>query len=308
MTTSIHLKSEQLQAQIAPHGARLETLSFHGGASLVLHVDPEQFPDWRGKYPGAIVGPVANRVGGGRVPLNGAIHQMPCNEGGITALHSGPDGLDMQIWDVAAHSDTMVELTLTLADGHGGLPGNRVFSVTYALEGAVLALTITAQTDAPTPINIAHHPYWRLGASSAHLLDVQGDHYLEVDGDNIPTGAVLPVAGTPFDHRTPKPLDPGIDHNLCMRAGRRDTPDHVATLTGAGGLELRIASTEPGLQVYSGAHLPHMEGTDIAPFAGIALEPQGFPDAVNHAAFPSVICTPTRPYRQLTRYSIAKTT
>lgn len=308
MSDTITLTSTRLRATIAPLGARLETLCFDGGESLVLHADTQAHPVWRDAYAGTIVGPVANRVESGRVPINGNIHQMPCNENGVTALHSGPDGLDQQIWRVLEQSQSALRLCVTLTDGHGGLPGNRKIEALYSLEDATVRLTITATTDAPTPINIAHHPYWRIGISGAHRLYINADSYLPVDERNIPTGALAPVAGTQFDHSIPKQLDRHVDHNFCCSDAQRDTPVHIATLHGAEGLMLHIDSTEPGLQVYAGANLPTLPGTDIAPFAGIALEPQGWPDAVNHPHFPAILCSADRPYRQITHYRIDRAT
>lgn len=308
MTDHITLTLPDLQATFAAHGARLETLSYRGGPSLVLHADPVAHPQWRDVYPGAIVGPIANRVGRGAFTLNGERYQMPCNEDGMTALHSGPDGLDQHEWEVTEQSETAVTFRATLADGDGGLPANRAIEVSYRLDGATLSLDIRATSDAPTPINIAHHPYWRLGDASQHKLWVAADHYLPVDAHNIPKGEIAPLDNTAFDHRTARPLDPAIDHNLCLSDAPRPAPVHIATLSGADGLSLRIDSTEAGLQVYAGAHLPVIAGTDIAPFAGIALEPQGYPDAVNHGGFPAIICSPERPYAQKTRYHIDRAT
>lgn len=308
MTQALTLTSAQMTATISPHGARLETFSYTGDASLVLHADPDQAPTWRAIYPGAIVGPIANRVKAGAVSVDGQAYQMACNETGMTALHSGPNGLDQRIWDVK-HSDAdFVHLNIVLQDGDMGLPGLRVIDVRYTLSDTTLTLDIRAETDAPTPINIAHHPYWRLGDAAAHRLQINADHYLPVDAQRIPTGEIAKVAGTVFDHRHAKPLDPGLDHNFCVRTTKQDAPAPMATLHGADGLILQIDSTEPGLQAYSGARMPTLPGTDAKPFAGIALEPQGWPDAVNQPDFPSIICTPNRPYRQITRYRMQRAT
>ncbi|MEP5632870.1 MAG: aldose epimerase family protein [Tateyamaria sp.] len=308
MTDQITLVSDGLRATVSPHGARLKTLSYQGSASLTLHADPSRHPTWRDVYPGAIVGPVANRVAGGRVPLNDVIHHMPCNENGITALHSGPNGLDQQMWQVVLQTSNEVHLCALLPHETGGLPGTRAINVHYKVEGATLTLSITAVTDAPTPINIAHHPYWRLGDARDHRLQIPATHYLPVNGDNIPTGQIAPVANTPFDHAHPKQLDPSVDHNFCIKTVASNVPTRLATLHGSDGLALRINSTEPGLQVYAGAHIPTLPGTDIAPFAGIALEPQGWPDAVNHPNFPPILCAPGHPYRQITQYCIGRDT
>lgn len=306
MHDPITLRSGDLYASVSPFGARLNALHYQG-ASVILEADPARHPTWHDVYPGAIVGPVANRVRGGQFTLSGTSYQMPCNENGMTALHSGPEGLDRRQWSVMAQSDSHLHLRCRLADGDGGLPGNRVINLSYIIENATLTLDITATTDAPTPISIAHHPYWRLGDAADHRLLVNATHYLPVDDTNQPTGQIAPVDGTALDHRTPRPLDSATDHNLCVANAPRRTSEHVATLTGTDGLRLTLHSTEPGLQIYSGAYLPTLPGTDIAPLAGIALEPQGWPDAVNQAAFPSVICTPDRSYHQITRYTLDRT-
>lgn len=302
MTHMFTLTSPDLSATISTLGARLETFCFRGGPSLVLHAHD---PAWRNSYAGTIVGPVANRVKGGHVTINGKNYQMPCNENGVNALHSGPDGLDQQQWVVIEQSDQVLHLRGTLANGAGGLPGNRRIDVTYTVEGPCLSLDIRAITDAQTPISIAHHPYWRLGDPSDHRLQVNASSYLPVDDQNVPTGVVLPVAGTVFDHRSPRPVDPHTDHNFCVTDVQRRAPARVASLHGSDGLTLHVDSTEPGLQVYSGAFLPDLPDAGISPGAGIALEPQGWPDAVNQPSFPSTISGPDAPYHQITRYLIA---
>ncbi|MEM6371647.1 MAG: aldose epimerase family protein [Pseudomonadota bacterium] len=305
MEATLTLRSEKLTATLSACGARLDTLCVGSGPSLVLHAGGDHVDLWRACYAGAIVGPVANRVAGGRVPIGDRTFQMPCNEAGVTALHSGPDGLDVRIWSVQACSDSRVHYQTVLGDGESGLPGHRVIDATYTLEAESLTVEIHATTDAPSPINIAHHPYWRLGDARAHRLQIEADTYLPVTDLNLPTGQIAAVAGTRFDHRQPKVVDPGLDHNFCLARAERTAPAPVATLLGADGVRLHIESTAPGLQVYAGSGLPCLAGTDIAPGAGLALEPQGWPDAVNRAGFPHSIYTPDRPYRQVTRYRIA---
>ena len=303
MHDPITLRSDDLAATISTYGARLHRLVFRG-QDVILHADPGTHPTWHDGYPGASVGPVANRVRGGQVAVNGTAFQMPCNENGVTARHSGPEGLDRRSWSVTSQSDQHVTLHCTLADGDGGLPGNRMINASYTIEKSTLTLNITATTDAPTPLSIAHHPYWRLGDARDHLLQVNAAQYLPVDATNLPMGQIASVDGTPLDHRTARQLDSASDHNLCIANAPRRTPEQVASLSGTDGVRLTLHSTEPGLQIYSGAYLPTLPGTEIAPFAGIALEPQGWPDAVSNPAFPSVLSTPARPYHQITRYRL----
>lgn len=305
MTQVLTLTSTDLTATVSTLGARLETLRFQGGPNLLLHSDD---PAWRDSYGGTIVGPVANRVRGGQVRIGETTCQMPCNENGITALHSGAGGLDTQNWAVIAHEAHRLHLRCALADGAGGLPGNRVFDVIYGVDGPQMTLDIQATTDADTPIAIAHHPYWRLGDARDHLLQIHADRYLPLDATHLPSGEVRPVAGTVFDYRKARPVDPHTDHNFCVGQIRRTTPVRVATLSGTDGLTLHIDSTEPGLQVYAGAFLRDIPGTFIKPGAGLALEPQGWPDAVNQPDFPSIIACYDAAYQQKTCYLIAVAT
>lgn len=305
MSNTCTIRSNRLITTFDPDGARIRSLHLDNGPNLVLDVDDALTRDLRDAYGGTIVGPLANRVRGGHVPLNGQVHQMPCNENGITALHSGPDGLDRALWTVAAQDRAALHLAHHLPDGHGGLPGNRNIDLRVEVADDTVTLRITMTTDAATPASIAHHPYWRV--TPEHRLHIHATHYLPTDNTNLPTGSIAPVEDTPFDHRTARAIDPGTDHNFCLADGSRDVPAPVATLTLPTHV-LRIASTEPGLQVYSGAFLPTIPEADIAPFSGVALEPQGWPDAVNHPQFPSVICTPDHPYSQTTQYTLHNAT
>jgi aldose 1-epimerase len=302
MQQSVTLSSGALSAVIEPFGARLVHLSLRGGPNMVLVADPVRHPGWHTCYPGVLVGPLANRVRGGVVRIGGHVYQMDLNEDAQTALHSGTEGLHARMWEVVGHQADRLCLACTLPDGACGLPGLRHISATFLLAGATFSLAITATTTAPTPINIAHHPYWRLGTAADHQLMVLADHYLPVDDTHLPTGEIAPVTGTDFDFRSPRALPPGIDHNLCLSSAAQSAPRPIATLTGTDGLRMRINSTEAGLQVYTGAFLPRLVGTDIGPLVGIALEPQGWPDAVNQPGFPETLILPDRPYRQITEY------
>ncbi|MFC6584049.1 galactose mutarotase [Sulfitobacter aestuariivivens] len=228
--TPIHLHTDPLHVTILPRGAALVGVRLSGQTrNLVLgFADPADHSACL-IFAGPLVGPVANRIRDGLVRIDGTTHRMPRNENGRTTLHSGPDGLHAQNWQVTDHRPDMVTLKCTLADRHGGLPGNRRITARYALSGSTLRLTITATTDQTTPINIAAHPYWNLdGAAdvSGHRLSVAAQSYLPVDADNLPTGDTAPVEGTPFDFRQPfpVPLTPALDVNYCLAAQMLDTP------------------------------------------------------------------------------------
>lgn len=312
--TPLTIRSDVLTARILPFGATLAGLHLRDRPeNLVLGFADPQDHARLPVFAGAIVGPVANRVRGGRLTLGGQTHQMPRNEGENT-LHSGPDGLHARIWHVQAHDADTLHLGITLTDGDCGLPGNRRISATYHLSGDRLTLTICARTDRITAMNLAHHPYWTLdslGDTASHTLRIDADHFLPTDAQDLPTGVVHPVTGSPFDFRTARqvPRDPALDLNFCLSQTPAPQIRPVATLTGCTGTRLSIATDAPGLQVYNGAFLPDRPGVlpgnrALRPFHGMALEPQYWPDAPHHLHFPQITLGPDQPWQQTTFYSI----
>jgi aldose 1-epimerase len=101
-------------------------------------------------------------------------------------------------------------------------------------------------------------------------------------------------------------LTEGHDHNFCLSTARRDLTE-AAELTGASGVTMRLATTEPGLQVYDGRYIASAPfaghcGNVYRAHAGLALEPQCWPDAPNHPGFPPITLDPGDTYRQVTRW------
>ncbi|MFN6951841.1 MAG: aldose epimerase family protein, partial [Albidovulum sp.] len=237
--------------------------------------------------------------------------RFEANEG-PTLLHSGAQGLHARVWMVEDAGQDHATLRIDLADGEDGFPGNRTFRAHFRLSSpATLTVDLTATSDAATLVNLAHHGYWNLDGSTdvaGHRLTIAADAYLDVDDMMIPKGSPRAVAGTAYDFRKARPLSgaPPLDHNFCLAPARRDLTE-VAILTGASGVRLRIATTEPGLQVYDGRHFAvpaggGLEGRAYGPRAGIAFEPQIWPDAPNRPDFPSALLQPGETARQTTRF------
>ena len=135
-----------------------------------------------------------------------------------------------------------------------------------------------------------------------------------VDADKIPTGAIAAITGTAWDFRLARPIrsETRYDDNFVVGSAPVAKPRRVATLTGTvHGIRLDLLSTEPGLQFYDGSGLavpePGFEGRDYGPYAGLALEPQLFPDSPNHADFTNAILRPGEQYRQHTIYRFSET-
>lgn len=187
-----------------------------------------------------------------------------------------------------------------------GYPGEVRFTVDVTLADHTLAFEMSAVPDQPTPIALAQHSYYALGGPVAdHLLTVAADRTTAVDDLNVPTGPLLPVDGTALDFRIARAIGATpLDHNFCLTG-----TSPAATLEGSD-FRLTLETDRPGLQVYNSFDMPPVpvaghDGRIYAPWCGVALEAQDWPDAVNHLEFPDVVRTPDRPYAQSTAITIS---
>ena len=321
--TSVHrvaISGGGLTAEVLTWGSVLQDLRLEGHApSLVLGL--ETLDDYlaHSRYFGATAGRCANRIRDGRFSLDGTAYQLDRNFLGKHHLHGGSAGIGKRVWEIEALGTDSVTLSIALADGEMGYPGAMLIRQTLSLPGdGVFDIAMEAGTDAPTLCNLAHHSYFNLDGGDTILgqeLQVEAERYLPVDDELIPTGGAAPVAGTLFDFRRATRLagpcaGQAIDHNFCLADGRRALT-RVATLRAPqSGVAMDVMTTEPGMQVYDGAKLdvpvPGIDGRRIGAHAGIALEPQVWPDAINHADFPQAVLRPGETYRQHTQYIFSR--
>ncbi|XDA98339.1 aldose epimerase family protein [Sulfitobacter sp. LCG007] len=315
----VQIRNGGAAANLMTWGASLQDYRLDGVPHALVLGSPVFEPYLRVmRFYGAMVGRVANRIADGRFTLDGDVYDLDRNEDGRTILHGGRTGTGTVNWMLDGHDEATCRFVLTCEDGQDGFPGTLELGVTYRLddEGA-LVLEIDGRTDAPTFCNMAHHSYWNLDGSadvSGHRMIIDAEHYLPVDERQIPQGGPTPVAGTRFDFRGPRVVtkdgDEMLDHNYCLKpaSGLRHACS-VRTRT----VQLDVETTEPGLQVYEGLKIDTEKfaghgGVNYGPRAGLALEPQGWPDAPNRPDFPSVRLDPGQTYRQTTRFRPARTT
>lgn len=281
------------------------------------------------KYFGAIVGPVANRVANGQITFDGKTYQIPPNEKGVTSLHGGPNGTGVRDWEIIEQSESAVTFQIKLADMDCGLPGNRVLTAKYNVDGASLKLHLSATTDAPTPMNLANHSYWNMDPQTAdqdstiktQILEIHSDSYVPVDDLQIPTGEetlddhAFDLRNAQADGKVLGAMEhPGIDHNYCLNNSAvidANAVVPIAKLIGQSGNTLTLHSDGAGLQVYTASFLETGGLLDsstrpLVPYAGVALEPQGWPDAPNQNGFPSIMISPDKPFSQKTVWEFSK--
>lgn len=313
----ICLKGGGLTANILTYGAVLQDLRLAGHETpLVLGF--REFAPYltHSPYFGATVGRFANRIRDGHLDLDGRSHQLDTNFIGKHTLHGGVDGMGQTLWRIEAVAADRVTLAITLPDGHMGFPGKLEVQVQFALlECGILDIIMRATSDAATLCNLAHHSYFRLDSAesvSDHLLQIAAKSYLPVDAEMIPTGEVRAVERSEFDFCDPASVSQAhtLDHNFCLAQAREKLRPVAWLSSPKSGLKMECRTTEAGLQVYNAAHLDGtLQGQDGRPmgvYAGLAIEPQNWPDAHHHAHFPQAILRPDEIYEQHTQFVFSK--
>ena len=297
------LSSDTLKVRVCNIGARVLSFEYDGVDMLY---GPKNAQELQADtcYCGAICGRVANRIAGGLFVLDGKEYSLAVNNG-PNHLHGGLKGFSDLPWTVESASPTQLVLSLESPDGDEGYPGTVKVQAIYTLAGNCLTLEMKAESDAPTLLNLTNHAYWNLNGSGTmddHLLTVKASAYTPMVA-NIPTGAILPVAGTLYDltspaclgeRNAPDAISGGYDDNYVLPTA--PGVKRVATLTN-GKYTLHLATDAPGLQVYTGDYLPLKRG-------GVALEAQNFPDSPHNPHFPSIELRPGQVYARTIEWSI----
>ncbi len=288
-------------------------------ANVTLHLDEPE--DYRKGHPlfGSVVGRFANRIDTGGFSIDGKRYDLQTvNAKTGVHIHGGKTGFQRQIWSGQV-VENGVKFRLTSEDGHEGFPGKLKAAVTYALSAEnELQMRYEATTDKPTHVNLTNHAYWNLsGAGSGPILDhrlqLHADAILAIDERKIPTGAILPVEGSPFDFRQPQAIGSriaavdggGYDHCYVLKnaakPGELRKVAHVADPSS--GRVMEVFTTAPGVQFFSanfGRPVPGAGGQNYGRHHGFCLECQHFPDSPNKPNFPPTLLRPGEVYRQLT--------
>ena len=313
-----------------PYGGIITSLEVPGRdgrpGDIVLGFDRPERYEQDHPFFGAIVGRYGNRIAKGRFELDGQTYTLATNNG-PNHLHGGVKGFDKVVWNVeemkGADGPSLV-FTRRSSDGEEGYPGNVDVRVTYTLtDRNELIVDYHATADKPTPVNLTQHSYFNLAGAGdvlGHELTIHADRYTPVDETLIPTGELAPVDGTPFDFRKPTAIGAridaghpqlvngkGYDHNFVLNRAGDGLQPAARVVEPSSGRTLEIATTEPGLQFYSGNFLDGTitgkDGRVYAHRTGFCLETQHFPDSPNQPGFPSTILRPGQEYRSRTVFT-----
>ena len=268
---------------------------------------------------GATIGRYANRIGQGKITIDGKEIQLPQNNYGH-CLHGGPTGWQYKVFKATLINDQAIKLTLESADGDNNFPGNVTASVTYTLtEDNAIDIKYDATTDQKTIINMTNHSYFNLNgdpsaSSMNNILYLASDSITPVDDTFMTNGEMMAVAGTPFDFNTPKAIEQdvnnfdneqikfgkGFDHNWVLKT-KGDINQVAAKLTSpVTGITLEVYTDEPGVQLYTGNFLDGTvkgkNGIVYPQRASVCLETQHYPDSPNKPHWPSVVLEPGQTY------------
>jgi aldose 1-epimerase len=324
------LEDGKIEVRIMTYGgiiASLRTADRNGKLDdVVLGCDSVEKYEAQTAHFGGIVGRYANRIAHGTFQLDGHTYSIPKNDG-ENSLHGGTRGFDKMVWQGKEIPDG-IELTYVSKDGEQGFPGTLTTIVRYTLSGSALRIDYSATTDKATVLNLTNHSYFNLAGQGkgdilGHVLKIDGSRMTPVDAALIPIGGDLKsVEGTPFDFRKPHAvgerinaddvqlrLGRGYDHNFVLDHPEGELAEAAEVYEPTTGRILRVLTTEPGLQFYTGNFLDGSitgkEGRVYNRRFALCLETQHFPDSPNHPSFPTTELKPGREFHSVTVFEFS---
>lgn len=321
----VEISNQHIQVQLCNYGARIISIKTPDRSGQLQDIiqgpkEVEQIVKPQNKYRGALIGRMANRVEQAQFELDGSTYQLEINES-VHCLHSGVHGLQRKIWEVKQSEEDAVLMTYTSPNGEGGFPGNMDVSIEYKLEGNQLIALILARTDQACPINLTLHPYFNLhGDLNGNIIDHQfrfnADRFLRIRKDKIPIGERSQVAQSAFDFTESKTLigidlsdeyrdqlefGSGFDHHF-IKSENSDSDMMATAYSRETGLQMKISSSLPGFQFYSGGHLKDRTKMSSKYFC---IEPQFCPNGINELNFLDRILYPGELYKSYIKFEFS---
>jgi len=290
------------------------------------------------EYIGSTVGPSVGQLKDARITLDGIAYELTKN-GPEFNMHGGEKGFSYRYFEFeGAHGDSSITLRKQRPHLEEGFPGNLDLRVTFTLtDDNEVVIHYEATTDMVTVLNVTNHSYFNMDGCMSdkdildHYLTINADTYDETDGYGMPTGEIIPVAGTPMDFRMPHTVGERIEADyeaLKLTGGYDQNYDlHPGSLTRAGDdsdmytlsspccvvenadrtHRLEVYTDYPGVQLYVGNSLytgmgPGKGGKGFFPRQALCLETQFPTNAPACPKFPSIELRPGEKYDKTTVY------
>ena len=340
MSKILAIENEKIVVKLLTTGATL--MSFYiksKDVDIVLGFDePEKYLEKGNASMGKSVGRCANRIGNARFNLNDKEYNLLANNG-PNCLHGGEVRFGDREWNVKEASIDKVVFSYDSADMEAGFPGNLHVEAIYELKGNELTLTYTGLSDKDTIFNMTNHAYFNLNKNKndilGHELMIPAERINLNDENGMAMDKVIEVNGTPFDFRNFKIIGDAVSANgVVLNQYCRGILDGVVATDGSdkrlidnldtnylyensvektlcvlknNSLKLEIKSDLPGVQVYTGKSLD-VDGRDghYGMYAGIAMEPQFCPNAINYSDFMKPILRAKEKVAHIIRYTVSE--
>lgn len=270
-----------------------------------------------GGYLGALIGRFGNRIGGGKLVIDGKEYGLYLNDRG-NHLHGGKAGFDKKIWADKVEGDELV-LTITSPDGEENYPGNLKVEVRYSFKGGQLDIKYRAVSDKKTCVNLTNHAYFNLsgegkGTILDHLLEIDCDYITPTSPTMIPEGGFRAVKGTAFDFNIPKEIGRdietddtdlkqgnGYDHCHVLKNKCGEYIKYAEAVSPKTGIKMECFTDMPAVQLYTGNGLDQQGKSGYyGKREGFCLETQAIPNNPNvpeYAAKGSSIIEAGQEYR-----------
>jgi aldose 1-epimerase len=286
----ITLAHNDLRLTVSPYGASIRGLS-RGDKTIITH-----YSGAGNKIGGQgdVLIPFPGRINHGAYTLNGRSYQLKINDKeGPNAIHGF---LRSVVWSVAERSENSIAFEAAISpEEYEGYPFALKTQVRYSVgpDGLTCEYVIRNQGDSEAPVAAGFHPYFKVSAGiiDGDILHVPFKSKLEFNDELIPTGKVLPIAGTDFDFLTPRPIG-GVTINTCYLDPVRDADGLLrVTLTSADGARSVAVWMDENIDyavLYSGDVL-----SDEHRRQSLAIEPMSCgSDAFNHPEWGLAVLKP----------------
>lgn len=336
MSERLLIENEKIAVTLFSFGAILQSFYVKSeGVDIALGLNtPEMYTMKGSASMGKSIGRCANRIGNAKFSLNGVEYTLLANNG-PNCLHGGEVQFGDREWTIKEKTATKVVFTYDSCDMESGFPGNLHVEASYEVKDNELIVIYEGISDKDTIFNMTNHAYFNLDAKKnnifSHELQIPATKVNLNDANGMAMEESIEVKDTAFDFRTFKKIGNVVSedgqelNSYCkdLLDGKKDDGkqiDNIDTnyiyendkekllcVLQNDRLKLEIKSDLPGVQIYTGKSL-NIDGKDghYGKYAGIAMEPQFCPNAINYKAFMKPIIKVGEKSSHIIKYKIDK--